>query len=302
MPSKIKINFLGTSASIPSANRNPTSILIRYNDENILVDCGEGTQRQMRKAKLNPCNINKILITHWHGDHVFGLPGLFQTLALSSYNKEMLIFGPKGTKEFMKNFIRVFIPVFKFKADVNEVAKNGIFFETEEFYIESEFMKHGIPVYAYNFVIKDKIRIDKNKLKKSKLPKGKHLSEIQKGRDIIYEGKKYKAKDLTYIEKGRKISIVLDTVYNDKIEKFVKNADILICESSFGSELTETAKEHLHLTAEQAGSIAKKAKVKKLILTHISQRYETDTKLLLSDAKKHFSNVLIAKDFDEIEI
>jgi ribonuclease Z len=302
MSSKINIIFLGTAASIPSETRNTTSILLNYKDENILIDCGEGTQRQIRKAKLNPCNINKILITHWHGDHIFGLPGLFQTLALSGYNKKMDIFGPKKTKEFMKNFINIFIPVFKFKAEVNEIQKPGIFFENKDFYIASESMEHGIPTNTYSFVIKDKIRIDKNKLKKSKLPKGKHLSELQKGKDIIYEGKKYKAKDLTYIEKGKKISIVLDTVYNNKIEKFVKDSDILICESSFSKDLTEKAKEHMHLTSEQAGQIAKKAKVKKLILTHISQRYENNPKELLYDAKKHFKNVLVVKDFDKIEV
>lgn len=302
MASKIKITFLGTAASIPSENRNPTSILLNYNDENILIDCGEGTQRQIRKAKLNICGISKILITHWHGDHILGLPGLFQTLALSGYNREMLIFGPNKTKEFMKNFIKTFVPVLKFKADVKEISSSGIFFENKDFYLSSESMKHGIPTNAYNFVIKDKIRIDKNKLKKSKLSRGKHLSELQKGKDIIYEGKKYKAKDFTYIEKGKKISIVLDTLNNDKIEKFVKDADLLICESSFDSELEENAKEHFHLTSGQAGSIAKKSKVKKLILTHIAQRYEYNTKKLLEDAKKHFKNTIIVKDFDKIEI
>ena len=301
MTEKIKINFLGTSASVPSATRNPTAILLRYKDEDILIDCGEGTQRQFRRAKLNPCRINKILVTHWHGDHVFGLPGLFQTLVLSGYNRDMKVFGPKGTKDFMKNFIRIFVPVFLFKADVEEVYQ-GKFFENDEFYIESELMEHGIPVNAYNFVIKEKIRIDKAKLKKLKLPAGKYLSEIQKGKDVILNGKKIKAKDLTYVEKGRKISFVLDTTYNERIEDFVKDADLLICESSFDSELVETATEHLHLTAEQAGEIAKKAKVKKLILTHISQRYEFNEKVLIADAKKHFKNVSVAKDFDEVVI
>lgn len=301
MTEKIKINFLGTSASIPSASRNPTAILLRYKDENILIDCSEGTQRQFRKAKLNPCRVNKILITHWHGDHVFGLPGLFQTLVLSGYNREMQIFGPKGTKEYVKNFVRIFVPVFKFKADVNEV-NSGKFYENEDFYFEAEKMEHGIPANAYNFVIKDKIRIDKTKLKKSKIPTGKHLSELHKGKDISFDGKKYKAKDLTYVEKGKKISFVLDTVYNNRIEKFVKDADLMICESSFGSDCNEEAKEHLHMTAEQAGEIAKRAKVKKLILTHISQRYEGKEKELIADAKKHFGNVFVVKDFDEVEI
>lgn len=303
MTSKIKITFLGTSASIPSANRNPTSILLQYKDENILIDCAEGTQRQLRKAKLNPCKINKILITHWHGDHVFGMPGLFQTMVLSEYNREMSIFGPKNTKNFMKNFVSIFVPVFKFKAEVHEIdSYKKPFFETEDFYLEAEKMEHGTPTNAYNFVIKDKLRIDKSKLKKSKLPSGKHLYDLSKGKDITFKGKKYKAKDLTYIEKGKKISTILDTVYNNRIIPFVKNADLLICESSFSSEDSDTAKEHLHLTASQCGEIAKKAKVKKLLLTHISQRYEVKLKELLQDAKKNFKNTEITKDFDTLEI
>lgn len=300
MAEKIKIIFLGTSAAVPSASRNPSSILLQYKDENILIDCAEGTQRQMRKAKLNPCKINKILVTHWHGDHVFGMPALFQTMVLSGYNRQMKVFGPKHTKYFMKNFVNVFVPVLKFNADVNEVS--GKFFETNDFYLEAESMKHGIPTNAYNFVIKDKLRIDKKKLAKAKLPAGRHLSDLAKGKDITYKGKNYKAKDFLYGEKGKKISFVLDTLDNKRIVPFVKGANFLICESSFGSDLKDLAKEHLHLTADQCGMIAKKAKVGKLLLTHISQRYEMDVKSLLKDAKKNFKNVEIMKDFDVVEV
>ncbi len=303
MTEKVKITFLGTSASIPSANRNPSAILLTYKDENILIDCSEGTQRQLRKAKLNPCKINKILVTHWHGDHIFGIPALFQTMVLSGYNRNMKVFGPKNTKQFMKNFVNIFVPVFKFKAEVYEInSYNKPFFENEDFYLEAEKMEHGIPTNAYNFITKDKLKINKEKLKKSKLPPGKHLSQLKKGKNIIFQGKTYKAKDFLYQEKGKKISIVLDTKLTPGIEKFVKNADLFICESSFSSDLTDLAKEHLHMTASQCGSIAKKAKVKKLILTHISQRYDIRLKDLLNDAKKHFKNVQIAKDLDVIEI
>src|SRR4030042_2692406 len=102
----IKITFLGTSDAIPSAERNHTSILLEYKNESILVDCGEGTQRQFRKAKLNPNKVTKILITHWHGDHVLGLAGLLQTLSFSNHNKTLSIYGTRGTKEFMKILLK----------------------------------------------------------------------------------------------------------------------------------------------------------------------------------------------------
>ena len=104
----IKVTFLGTADQIPSSRRNHTSILLTYNEENILVDCGEGTQRQFRKAHLNPCKVTRILLTHWHGDHILGLPGLLSTLSLSGYNKTIFIYGPKRTKTFVKELLRIF--------------------------------------------------------------------------------------------------------------------------------------------------------------------------------------------------
>ena len=109
MTKKIELTFLGTSDAVPTKQRSHTSILLNYAGENILVDCGEGTQRQFRFAELNPCKITRILITHWHGDHVLGIPGILQTLALSGYNKTLYIYGPKGTKEFMQNLLKTFV-------------------------------------------------------------------------------------------------------------------------------------------------------------------------------------------------
>ena len=264
MTSKIKINFLGTSAQIPSAKRNHSAILLNYKDENILVDCGEGTQRQFRKAHLNPCKVTRILITHIHGDHTFGLPGLLSTLNFSGYNKELNIYGPKGAKKILEEFIDLEHLKNGFKIKIQEVSEK--FYECEDFYLEAESMEHGIPTNAYNFVVKSKYRIDKSKLKKYKIPEGPLLKNLKEGKDIVYNGKKYKAKDLVYIEQGKKVSIVLDTVFNIKIKKFVENADLLICDSSFSSENAKEAKEHLHLTAKQVEKLLKHAKSKKLIL------------------------------------
>ena len=296
----MKITFLGTSDSIPSAERNPTSILLTYGGENILLDCGEGTQRQMRKAKINPCKITRILITHWHGDHVLGLPGLLQTMALSGYNKTLVIYGPSGTKQFMKNLLNTFIFKRRGKIVVEEV--DGKFFETDDFYIESKKMIHGVPCNAYSFVKKGKLRIDRDKLKKSKLPSGPLLKKLKDGKNISYKGKKYLAKNLTYQEGGKKISFVFDTSVNKAIVPFVKNSDLLISEATFSSELEEKAKKHNHLTAAQSAQIAKKAKAKKLVLTHISQRYQREPQKFLNDAKKIFKNSSLVRDLDVLEV
>jgi ribonuclease Z len=301
MTSQIKINFLGTSAQIPTIKRNHSAILLNYEGESILVDCGEGTQRQFRIAKLNPCKVTRLLITHWHSDHILGIPGFLSTLALSGYNKTLHIYGPKGTKEFMKDLLKMFNFQKKYEIVVEE-TNGGMFYETKDFYLESEKMSHGIPTNAYSFVIKDKLRLDKKKIEKSKLPFGPLLKKLKEGENITYSGKKYLAKNFLYGEKGKKISFVLDTLFNERIIPFVKNSNLVICDSSFSSNLNEQAREHLHLTAKQCGEIAKKSKSQKLILTHISQRYENNSQELLKDAKKEFKNVKIAEDFEELNL
>jgi len=295
-----KITFLGTADQIPSASRNHTAILLNYNEENILIDCGEGTQRQFRKAKLNPCKITRILITHWHGDHILGIPGLLLTLSSSGYNKKLFIYGPKHTKLFIKELLKTFKIKTEYEIEVKEV--NGTFVDTKDFLLEAKSMDHGIPCNAYSFVKKEKIRIDKKKLIKSKLPLGPLLQDLKKGKNVNHDGKKYFAKNLTFKTKGEKISIVLDTVMNNRIVSFVKNSDLLICEASFGDELKEKAQEHLHLTSVQAGEIAKKSKSKKLVLTHLSQRYENSPEKILKEAKKIFKNSVVVKDLDVLEV
>jgi len=297
---KIPIIFLGTSQAIPTAKRNHIAMLLKYKAENILIDCGEGTQRQFRKAKINPCKLTKILITHWHGDHVLGLPGLFQTLALNNYSKTLHIYGPKGTKKFINLMHKIFVFAGKLKINVKEVK--GKFLETPDFYIEASPLRHGTFCNAYNFVEKDKRKLDKKKLTKLKLPSSPLLAKLQQGKTIKYKNRKIKAKDVSKIRKGRKITFLFDTGFYNNCIKIAKNSDLLIAESTYSKKELANAKEYNHLTAEQAAKIAKKGKVKKLILSHISQRYDGNEKILLREAKKIFKNTTIAEDFMKVEV
>jgi len=296
----IKLTFLGTSNAIPTKQRNHPSILASFKDENILVDCGEGTQRQLRIAGISPTKITKILITHWHGDHILGLPGLFQTLAMSNYQKTLHLYGPKGTIHYMR-VIESLLNKFKIKIEVKEI-ENSILFENKEYYIETKSMLHDSPCNAYSIILKDKIRINKTKLKKLKLPNSPLLRQLQEGKDVKINNKLIKAKSLTYKEKGKKASFILDTRMNNNTIEISKNSDLLVCESTFSKQEQELAKEYKHLTSTQAAEIAKKSKSKKLILTHISQRYEFNPKPLLNDAKRIFKNTFLVKDLDSIEI
>ena len=301
MTSHIKITFLGTSDQIPSKSRNHTAILLTYNDENILFDCGEGTQRQFRKADLNPCKITRILISHWHGDHVLGIPGLLQTLASSGYGKTLQIYGPRGIKQKLEKTFELFGSKKEFNVKIHEINE-GVFVDEEEFFISATKTFHGLPSLAYSFVKKGLVRIDKDKMKKMKVPQGKHLQDLKEMKDVTLDGKKYKWKDLTYKEEDKKVTVILDTLHDKSLEKFSEKSDVLVCESSFDDELKEKASEHLHLTCVQAAEIAKKSHSKKLILTHISQRYEYDTKKILDAAKKVFKESIVVKDLDVLEI
>jgi len=300
MADKIKLVFLGTGSMIPDERRNHPAFLISYKGENILIDCGEGTQVQFRKAKLNPCKITKILITHWHGDHTFGLPGLLRTLSTSGYRKRLMIYGPPGIKKHIREMFIAFGGVEGFHVEVKEVS--GKFFENNDFYLEAERMIHVQPCNAYNFIVKENVKIDKRKLRKFKIKEGKHLAELKTKGYMVHNGKKYSSKTLTYTERGKKISFVLDTLVNERIAPFVKDADILVSEASFSSDLERLAHEYKHLTSRQAAEIAKKGKAKKLILTHLSQRYSRNSDEVLNEAKKIFRSTSLAKDLDIIEI
>lgn len=312
MAEKIKLTFLGTGSAIPTARRNHPAVLLQYKDENILIDCGEGTQRQFRKAKLNPCKITRILITHWHGDHTLGLPGLLQTLTLNGYNKTLKIYGPKGTKRKMENLINTFMKFYlkiaeqeghRFKMQIHEITSEKPIDE-KEFQIEAEKMEHYIPTIAYSFTIKGKNRLDKQKLAKLKIPNSPLLAELAKGKTITIAGRKIDGEKLVYKEPAKKITFIADTKLTPNAEKIAKNSDIVVSEASYSAEEKEIAKEHFHLTSADAATIAKKSKSKKLILTHLSQRYETKNKQkqLLQEAKKVFKDTEIAEDLDVLEI
>ncbi len=295
----ITVTFLGTGNAVPTKLRNHTAILVQLLDEHILIDCGEGTQRQFKMAGLSPSRLTRLLITHWHGDHTLGIPGLFQTLAMADFQKTLEVYGPRNTARYV-HLLQNLFHEFKISTSIHEVA--GVFHDTPLFCLEAAPMEHGTPTNAYALIIKDRRRLDKAKLKKLKLPNSPLLGDLQAGKDIIFEGKKIKAKDASYIEPGKKVVIILDTGFTEAAIKLAKNADLLVCESTFSAEEAEKAKEYKHLTAVDAAMIAKKAKARSLILTHISQRYEHDTARIEAEAKKVFKNTRVVKDFDVVTV
>ncbi|PXY71427.1 ribonuclease Z [Candidatus Parvarchaeota archaeon] len=295
----LELTFLGTASAIPSKKRNHTSILLSLKDEKILIDCGEGTQRQLKIAKIKSSKITRIFLTHWHADHSLGLAGLFQTLGMADYSKTLKLYGPTGTKKKIGLLEKIY-GKFKIKIEIKEIGNKKI--EENEFIIESKKMQHLKECNAYSIKVKDKLRIHKSKLRKLKIGNNPELKKIIQGKNIKIGKKIIKSKDLTFLEKGKKISFILDTKNNVNTVKIAKDSDVLVCESSFLPEEKEQARNYKHLTWEDATLIAKKANVKNLYLTHISQKHENKTNLILKNAKKIFSKTKIAKDFDSVKI
>ncbi len=294
----MKITFLGTSSMVPTKERNHPSILISHEQENILIDCGEGTQRQLKIASINPCKITKILITHLHNDHILGLPGLLQTLQTQNYSKTLEIYGPSKTSKFIKEIKNLF----KIQLPTKTIEiKKPLFLETKNLQFKALKMKHNSTCLAYSITEKDKRKINLNYTKKFGLTKHPLLGELQKGKKITYKGKKITPEKATHLIKGKKITIIYDTVKNPNTIKISKDADLLIAESTYTSNLQDKAKEYLHLTAEQAAEIAKKANAKQLILTHFSQRYKSSS-IFLKEAKTIFKNTKLAKDFMTVNL
>jgi ribonuclease Z len=294
----MKITFLGTGAMLPTKERNTTAIFISYNNEGILIDCGEGTQKQLRYAGISHFKITKVLITHWHGDHVIGIPGLLQTLGASNYNKKLEIYGPKGSISFFRNMLNGLAFKFRIKCELKELSE-GKFFENNDFYLIANKVKHSINCLSYSLIEKDKLKINLNYTKKFGLTQHPLLGELQRGKDVVYNGKKIKVKDATTIKKGKRICFILDTYYDKKLINICKNADLLVSESTWLEKDKRIDKEHL--SAKDAGLLAKRAKVKKLILTHFSQRYKNLDEIL-KEARKEFKNTEVAKDLMRFEI
>ncbi|MCF7865874.1 ribonuclease Z [Candidatus Woesearchaeota archaeon] len=300
-----EITFLGTAGMVPTKDRNVQGIYLDYNGEGILIDCGEGTQRQMNIKGINRLKVKKILISHWHGDHVSGLIGLIQTLG--NANKEdhhkLTIFGPKGTKKHMNHLLNSCIFDLSVDLTITELDLNDLktIFEHEDYMIEAAALEHSTPCLGYSFIEKDKRNINLPKAKKLGLSEGPNLGKLQRGQTIKHEGKTITPDMVSTIKKGKKTTFILDTGLTENCYKLAENSDLLICESTMSIKLAEKAELRKHMTAQGAAQIASKSNTKKLILTHFSQRYRT-LHDLEEEAKAVFPNTELAFDFMKVKL
>ena len=299
----LKIIFLGTGGSIPTPKRGLSAVAVLRKTELLLFDCGEGTQRQMVQAGVGFHRKAKVFVTHMHGDHVLGLPGLLQTMSLLGRTKKLEIYGPQGIKAFVEAINETVRFSLTFPVQVSEVEA-GLVCEEKEYTVIAAQSDHMDNSLAYALVEKPRPgRFNIKKVKKLGVPEGPLWSKLQRGSPVkLPNGRNVKPEMVLGSPRpGRKIVYTGDTGQSENIVKLAENADLLIHEATFDDELTERAMKDGHSTPSMAAETAKKAGAKWLILTHISARYK-DANLLLEQARKVFVNTDVAEDLLRLEL
>ena len=305
----MELEFLGTGAGVPSKQRNVTSIALKMLDEINAVwlfDCGEGTQQQILETTVRPRKIEKIFITHLHGDHIFGLPGLLSSRSFQGGESTLTIYGPKGIEEYVRTSLRLSESHLKYPLIFVEITETGVLVEEPKFTVYCEELDHRIKCYGYRVVEKEfQGELQVEKLKEMKIPSGPIYKKIKDGETVtlddgrVIDGREF----IGEAKPGRIITILGDTRVHPNSEKLAENADVLVHESTFNAEEGRMARSYYHSTTAQAATIAKNAGVKQLLLTHISARYlgkaAHDLQL---EAQAIFRNSKVVRDFDIIDI
>ena len=287
---------------VPTISRNHSSILFEYSPNVFLFDCGEGTQRQLRKIKYSANKIEAIFLSHFHGDHILGIPGLLQTINANDRKESLSIYGPVGLNKFISNLILTFsLDNLSYEIKVFEIKENSIILENKDLIIKSFELSHSINCIGYKIIEKDRIKISNKKIKELGVEGNPLLKKLKFLETVEFNGKTINPKDIGVLEKGRKIGIIMDTEECDGYYSIAEDCDLLISESTHISIDEKMAKKSMHMTAKRCAQISKEKNVKKLLLTHISQRYQKSN-LVLNDAKKEFKNVEIASDFLVVEL
>ena len=311
----MNITFLGTSSGVPSLTRNVSSLALKLSQssEVWLFDCGEGTQHQIIKSNIKSSQIKKIFITHMHGDHIYGLPGLLATLGLSGNSSGIEIYGPSALRGFINSALDSSLCKLSYPLHFVEVenfaAKNKILFENSKIKVNCACLKHKIPSYGYRVSEKDKPGIfDIKKAESMNIKPGPIYSELQQGKRVILEdGRSFDGKEFCGPpRKGESFVYCTDTIFSESAVLLSKNADLLVHESTFSEEDKNMAYEKLHSTTIMAAKTALLSNSKKLIITHLSPRYTNKNSItpsdLLKEAQKIFPNTHLAKDFLTAEI
>lgn len=304
----MELEFLGTGAGVPAKHRNVSSLALKLLDERNaiwLFDCGEGTQMQILRTNIKPRKIEKIFISHLHGDHIFGLPGLLSSRSFQGGEELIIIYGPAGLENYVRTSLQVTKTHLAYPLEFVEL-KEGVIFKDKQFTVECMLLDHGIESFGFRVTEADHegmLQVDK--LAELGIPAGPIYGKLKQGQTVtLADGRTINGKDFVGESKhGRVVTIFGDTRFTARSSEFAKNSDVVVHESTFNKNEAKLARAYFHSTTQQAASIAKEAKARKLMLTHISARYlAKEAKELEAEAQEIFPNTQLARDFDIIDI
>lgn len=300
----MELHFLGTGAGVPSKQRNTSAIALKflnqYKGALWLFDCGEATQHQILHTTLKLSKLEHIFITHLHGDHLFGLPGLLGSRSFQGGVSPLTIYGPHGIKRFIETVLATSQTALRYPLSIIEV-QDGMSLDLGEHDIYVKELEHGVQSYGFRIVEKPKPgKLLVEKLKKHRIPPGPIYKAIKDGEQVkLKDGRIIHGKDFLGPEqKGKIITILGDTRRCDAATSLAYEANVLIHEATFMKNEHHLAYDYFHSTSEDAAQIAKQANVSKLILTHISSRYQnSEIDLLVEEAREVFPQTYVAEDF-----
>ncbi|MGM0166617.1 ribonuclease Z [Enterococcus sp. AZ135] len=304
----MELEFLGTGAGVPAKHRNVSSLALKLLDERNaiwLFDCGEGTQMQILRTNIKPRKIEKIFISHLHGDHIFGLPGLLSSRSFQGGEEPIIIYGPVGLENYVRTSLQVTKTHLTYPLQFVELNE-GIVFKDQQFTVECMLLDHGIESYGFRITEADhEGMLQVEKLAKLGIPTGPVYGKLKQGQIVtLSDGRVIDGKDFVgESKKGRVVTIFGDTRFKKESIHFAKDSDVIVHESTFNKNEEKLAWSYFHSTTQQAATIAEEAQAKKLLLTHISARYlAKEARELEEEAKEIFPNTQIAKDFDVVDI
>jgi ribonuclease Z len=297
---------LGTASQAPTRTRNHNGYFLRWDAEGLLFDPGEGTQRQMLFAGVTASQVNRICVTHFHGDHCLGLPGVIQRMSLDRVAHEVDVYFPaEGDGEAIFRNLR-YATLYHDRAVIgaHPIGGDGVITATDEFTLEARKLDHLVPAFGYRLAEPDGRRMLRDRLAARGID-GPDVGRLQRdGRIVTAAGATVTLDEVSEPRPGQKFAFVMDTRLCDAAFELADHADMLVCESTFADADAGLARQYGHLTARQAGRIAAEAQVRTLVLTHFSQRYETDgSKVLLEEAALSFGGEIVsARDLDRVPV
>jgi ribonuclease Z len=291
---------LGSASQVPTRHRNHNAYFLRWDEEGILFDPGEGTQRQMTLAGLSATQVTRVCITHFHGDHALGLPGIIQRLSLDRAKHPVEIHYPASGQAFFERLRHATIFMDAATIIPRPISEDGVLAETKGFTLSAAKLEHAVDTYGFRLEEHARVQLIPSRLAEAGIS-GPLTGELLKRGAVEVGGRTVRVEEVGEPRPGQAFAFVMDTRPCAGATRLARGVDLLVCESTYLDTERREAHDHFHMTALQAAELAREARARRLVLTHFSQRYE-DTAPFIAEARPLVDDVVAARDLDRVEV